>query len=1138
MSRDSHETTRIDASKIRFGPLAPGMVLSDRYRLDGELGRGGMGVVFRATDLELEREVAVKVLPETVTDPQARERLLGEARAAAALNHPHVVSVYDVGEDQGTAYFIMELVEGPSLGAAPPTDLEDIVAVARQICDALDHAHGHGLVHRDLKPDNVLFVGEHEPRIAKVADLGLAVPMRGSRLSETGMVTGTAAYMAPEQALGAAVDGRADLYALGVVLYQLTTGRLPFTGDDPLAVISQHVHAPVVPPRALRADLPPVFETLILRLLAKDPAQRYGTARETSSALEGALDPRAAAAATETGDAVAILEALSRGRLVGRRDELGEARDLWRRALAGQGHCVLISGEPGAGKTRLAREVQIQAALDGAAVLSGGCYEYEATTPYLPFVEAFRRWVRGQDEAALRETLGDAAPHLSRLAPELETRLGPFPARPELPPHEERLLFFDAVAQALRELARRRGLFFYVDDLHWADGSTLWLLAHLLRSLREERVLLVASYRETELDRAHPLAKALVDWNRERLSTRIALRRFGPEETRAQLSALLGEDVSVEFAGAIFAETEGNPFFVEEVLKALIDQGSVRRDEGKWERCEITDLAIPQSVKAAIGNRLDRTSPECNEMLRAAAVLGKTFEFEELAAAAGDKGEDFLLDALDEAVAAQLLVADRDESFAFTHDKIREVLYEEMNPIRRRRLHRRTAEGLERLREKGRVAVETLAHHTIEAGDYERGLGYAQEAAREAQSVYAYDEAMMAYSRALECAEALDRPDERLDLEEAMGMAGLLSGEPISAIKHFERALLLTDDPARRIHLQCQAASTYVTTGDPKGLDYVREALELLDPETDPVNTAVALSTEARFHHLSGRHRKAREILMKAVELIEPPDDDTPISTLHASTLSTCYGYLAGTHQHLGLFRDADEWAWKAVRFGRARAFPLAEAMGYEFLGENSIGTGTWEKGIEYALTEREIAERVSSRERRGWTHLVIGLCAGFLEDFDRADREYADGIALAEAIGEHRLASLLFTYRAVLQAESGRLDVAMETAREALERAEAIDLLYMRTEARRCLAHVHFKRGEFSESLVRIEDAMQMTEDSEGRATRIWMGPVHVETLLALDRKDEARKQFDAYAALIAEVQSPYFASEVKRLRELVGGS
>jgi hypothetical protein len=607
------QQTRILRDEVRTSVPAPGAILRERYRLDSELGRGGMGTVYRATDLELQREVAVKVLSATSHSSDARERLIREARAAAALNHPHIVTIHDVGESAGVPFLVMELIAGPRLSEVRPTDLSRVVSIAVQICAALEHAHENSIVHRDLKPDNVLLSGTSDSSNVKLADLGLALPAYGARISRAGVIVGTAAYMAPEQALGHTIDGRADLYALGVLLYELTTGRLPFTGGDPLTIVSQHVHAPVVPPRVLRSDLPRALEAIIIKLLAKDPKHRYRSAAETRAALLESLHADDEQSTPDTVPAVAILDALSRGRLVGRIDELTEARELWQRAREGRGHGMLLSGEPGAGKTRLAREITIQAAVDGALVLSGGCYEYEAATPYLPFVEAFRRWVREEkNDDKLRATLGDAATQIAKLAPETETRLGPFPERQALAAHEERLLFFDAVAQVFSNIARKQSLLFLADDLHWADRGTLWLLSHLLRQLRGERVLIVAAYRETELDRAHPLAKSLVDWNRERLTTRIALRRFNETETGDQLGALLGERVSGEFAVAVHRETEGNPFFVEEVLKALIERGSVRRESGKWRRCDLDQLVIPQSVKEAIGNRLDRVSQNCN----------------------------------------------------------------------------------------------------------------------------------------------------------------------------------------------------------------------------------------------------------------------------------------------------------------------------------------------------------------------------------------------------------------------------------------------------------------------------------------------------------------------------------------------
>src|SRR5215470_3083865 len=265
--------------------IAPGAVLRDRYRLDSELGRGGMGIVYRATDLQLQRQVAVKILSNPGTGTDGRERLLREARATAALNHPHIVAVHDVGETEGQPFLVMELVAGPRLSQARPRDLRRVVAIASQICDALEHAHLNSIVHRDLKPDNVLLSDSSAQSNVKLADLGLALPADAARISRAGLIVGTASYMAPEQALGQAVDARTDLYALGVLLYELTTGRLPFTGDNPLTIVSQHVHAPVVPPRVLRSDLPRKLEAVILRLLAKDPNHRFSSATDTRAAL-------------------------------------------------------------------------------------------------------------------------------------------------------------------------------------------------------------------------------------------------------------------------------------------------------------------------------------------------------------------------------------------------------------------------------------------------------------------------------------------------------------------------------------------------------------------------------------------------------------------------------------------------------------------------------------------------------------------------------------------------------------------------------------------------------------------------------------------------------------------------------------
>lgn len=258
----------------------------DRYRIVREVGRGGMGAVYEARDERLQRTVAIKLMTSHRLDARARERFLREARAAAALNHPNIVVLHDAGEASGHPFLVMEFVPGPSLEERPPASVPEAIAVARRICDALEHAHGRGLVHRDLKPGNVLTApGPQGPNV-KLTDLGIALAQEHERVTHAGAILGTPAYLSPEQAQGRQVDGRADLYSLGVMLYRWTTRRLPFDGDSVLAVVSQHLHAPVVPPADVVPDLPRGLSELVVRLLAKEPAARFPDAAATRRALE------------------------------------------------------------------------------------------------------------------------------------------------------------------------------------------------------------------------------------------------------------------------------------------------------------------------------------------------------------------------------------------------------------------------------------------------------------------------------------------------------------------------------------------------------------------------------------------------------------------------------------------------------------------------------------------------------------------------------------------------------------------------------------------------------------------------------------------------------------------------------------
>jgi serine/threonine-protein kinase len=347
-----------------------------------------MGVVYGAHDTLLDRPVAVKVLPAVGVSREGKSRLMREAKATARLNHPHIVSVYDAGETNGSPFIVMELVEGKTLREASTQSLVDSLNLIRQVCDALEHAHNAGIIHRDLKPENIVITPD---QTVKLMDFGLALASGRSHLTEPGTLMGTFAYLAPELVMGQEAMPQSDLYALGVMMYELTTGRAPFVGDTLVAVISQHLNAPVVPPSTYNAAIPPALEQIIVRLLAKAPGERYGSAAEVLQALDKVqaeltgsiqLPVRVAVQTAQVTSGAILLDRMVRGRLVGRDKELAELRDFWNRAERGEGRMALLSGEPGIGKTRLAEELVVHARLRGALILKGH-FHPELGLPYL-----------------------------------------------------------------------------------------------------------------------------------------------------------------------------------------------------------------------------------------------------------------------------------------------------------------------------------------------------------------------------------------------------------------------------------------------------------------------------------------------------------------------------------------------------------------------------------------------------------------------------------------------------------------------------------------------------------------------------------------------------------------------------------
>jgi DNA-binding CsgD family transcriptional regulator len=464
---------------------------------------------------------------------------------------------------------------------------------------------------------------------------------------------------------------------------------------------------------------------------------------------------------------------------VGREREISALCNRLAAAVGGGGGVALVSGEPGIGKSRLLAEFAGHAQAAGWRVLRGRAYETEGMPPYLPFTEAIDDFLRMCPLDDLSALLGRGAPDVARLVPEVRDYLPEIPASSPGSPEAERYRLFESVSAFLLAIARAQagaGLLLLLDDLHCADRPTLLLLSHLARRLPDAPFLVVGSYRTTEVDRAHPLAAVLAELHREGLDERVALTGLTVEEVAALVAALAGRPATQAVVAAVYRETEGNPFFVGEIVRHLLAEGrdltGSHATVGRW--------SIPEGVREVIGQRLARLAADTHRLLQTMAVAGGQCSVAVLDALHdGEPGAP--ADALEEAVAAGMLREEGD-GFRFTHALIRETLYGELSLPRRQRLHRRAAEAIEWVHARNLTPhlAALAAHYRLGgvAADPDKALDYSRRAAAAARAVFAWEEA----ARELQAALALvgrDDAETRCDLLLDLGETLISAREPL-----------------------------------------------------------------------------------------------------------------------------------------------------------------------------------------------------------------------------------------------------------------------------------------------------------------------------------------------------------------------
>ena len=797
---------------------------------------------------------------------------------------------------------------------------------------------------------------------------------------------------------------------------------------------------------------------------------------------------------------------------VGRERELGELRAAFDDAVNGNGRLVMVVGEPGIGKTALCKELARYAQEQGGTTLVGHCYdEGSLSLPYLPFVQAMRSYVVSRSEDDLRADLGDSASHVARIMPEIRDKLGVEPDAPT-DPEENRYRLLNGVTTLLTNVSKSRPLAIVLEDLHDADSGTLEMLTYLSGFLSDTNALVVGTYRDVEVDRAHPLSSALVELRRASAFSRVTLRGLGLEDVRRMMTDVSGESITERLAVTVHRQTEGNPLFVQEVARYLREEQVLATGDSEME------LRVPEGVRDVIGKRLSRLSKECNQMLAVASVIGREFNLDILLEVSS-LSEDDLYTHLEEAQGASV-VEERSAvgagvSFRFTHAFFRQTLYEETIAPRRIRLHQQVARALEaRYQVRPEEHAVELAEHfsySSDASDLAKAVHFGELAANRAMAVYAYSEAVGHLERALEVEDVLDQDDKarRCDLLLTLGEAMMPAGESLRvyesvAPEAFNLAETLGDNDrgARACQLAVEAMQRYsvgVMADKPEFRTWTERFDRVAAPGTKHrVLADLALSTVSRATRELGETYRLRKGAVKLARQL----GDAELFVRAAQVF--VYTDWAPQHQEerLALAREvADEYVTsaKADTGGLGTLGSVLLEMGERARAEESWGRL---RARAYLTQDANLLMNALSKEG------VIALLDGHLEEAVAVGERLASmgdkfGIDLGGQLENLRVSAVPLTLL-------GRTDEVLVSLEELSDPARTAGLLHQ------IQAWVLAEAG-------RVEDAVELSERymAEGTyseaedETRSWALLIILETAVLVEDRETSRALYRRLSVL-----------------------
>ncbi|MBX3001727.1 MAG: AAA family ATPase [Caldilineaceae bacterium] len=872
--------------------------------------------------------------------------------------------------------------------------------------------------------------------------------------------------------------------------------------------------------------------------------------------------------------------------LVGRAREVAQLEAAARTVQQGTGQLVLLAGEAGIGKSRLVAEVRREAALEGWTILAGNCFERDALFPYAPLIDALRAFIGPQPGGQVAELLGPLAAEIVKLLPELSLAIPGLRPTPPLDREAEKRRLFETLVHCFTRFTQtpRPGpLLLILEDIHWTDETTLEFLHLLARRLTALPILLLATYRREEI--APGLRHWLGQLGRERLGRELVLHPLSVEEVGAMLQAIfdLKRPVRAEFLEAIFGLTEGNPFFIEEVMKALVAAGEVFQADDGWTRKSMQELHIPPSVQDAVNRRTQHLGAEARRLLTLAAVVGRRFDFALLQEVAG-QDEAALLALIKELVAGQLVVEEAADRFAFRHALTRQAVYAGLLGRERQAQHRAIGAATERIYA-GAAPVAELAYHFYEAAEWAKALDYAWRAGEQAQALYAPRAAIEHFTRALTAAQHLAQTPSLVALYRLRGLAyetvgefeqaqadlcaalALVvaggSGAGRDALTRQEEWQLLLDlgqlwasrdyaqtgvyfqralEAARRLdgqaeensHSSAALARTLNRLGNwhlnveqpQEALRCHQEALTIFQALNDAPGLAQTFDLLGLMTYLGGDPVQGAGYIQQAIQLLRGMEERPGLAS-SLTTLSICGPSYSTDTVRPARIRPADAVQMGDESIQIAQEIGLRAGVAYALISSGSVlgALGVYGQAIERVQQGLAIAQEIEHRQWRCFAHRTLGILYRDLLDFPTARRHLEESLALARESGSLFHLRQGAGYLALLLIQNNELAQAENLLGSVLTPQLPLEPLAQRR-VWIAQAELALAQGNPQQSLQIVDRLLAAVGHGEEAVSGAvpYLAKVRGEGLVALQRWDEAEATFQSGLATAEAQATPRF--------------